>query len=60
VSRMKTIRWKQNRIVIIDQTRLPGELKYLSLRNLKALWGAIFSLKVRGAPALGAGKGLPR
>ena len=38
---------------IIDQTRLPGELVFLDLRELDELCEAIVSLRVRGAPAIG-------
>ena len=38
---------------IIDQTRLPGELVYLELREREAMFEAIRSLRVRGAPAIG-------
>lgn len=38
---------------IIDQTRLPGELVYLELRGREELFEAIYSLRVRGAPAIG-------
>ncbi|MDP2940840.1 MAG: S-methyl-5-thioribose-1-phosphate isomerase [Candidatus Omnitrophota bacterium] len=51
---IRTIEWKNNAIKIIDQTKLPGKLVYLYIRDLKALWQAIKELKVRGAPALGA------
>ncbi len=51
---LKTVEWVNDRIKIIDQTKLPGELKYLYIDNLKDLWSAIKLLKVRGAPALGA------
>lgn len=40
-------------LVIIDQTRLPGELVTLSLANRDAVFEAIRSLRVRGAPAIG-------
>ena len=40
-------------LVIIDQTRLPGELRILSLTEQKDIWEAIYLLKVRGAPAIG-------
>jgi len=56
--RIKTIEWKNNTIKIIDQTKLPRELKYLYIKDLKILWQAIKQLKVRGAPALGAAAGL--
>ncbi len=55
---LKTIEWKNNSIKIIDQTLLPGELKYLYIRDLKTLWKAIKELKVRGAPALGTAAAL--
>ena len=38
---------------IIDQTRLPGELVFLDLRERDELCEAIASLRVRGAPAIG-------
>ena len=40
-------------VVIIDQTLLPGETKYLELREAGELFDAIASLRVRGAPAIG-------
>ena len=56
--RIRTIDWVRDSIKIIDQTKLPGKLEYVYIRNLKALWQAIKELKVRGAPALGAAAGL--
>lgn len=50
---IKTIEWKNGLIKLIDQTLLPGELRYLYIDNIKDLWQAIKLLKVRGAPALG-------
>ncbi|MBR2779368.1 MAG: S-methyl-5-thioribose-1-phosphate isomerase [Firmicutes bacterium] len=40
-------------LVIIDQTLLPGELRYLKLRELEDIREAIYMLRVRGAPAIG-------
>lgn len=40
-------------LVIIDQTKLPGDIKILSLTEQKDIWDAIYLLKVRGAPAIG-------
>ncbi len=40
-------------IVIVDQTLLPGETKYLSLNRAEDIWEAIYKLRVRGAPAIG-------
>ncbi|MBE6611034.1 MAG: S-methyl-5-thioribose-1-phosphate isomerase [Ruminococcaceae bacterium] len=38
---------------IIDQNRLPGALEVVSLCDPEAMWAAIKSLQVRGAPAIG-------
>ena len=38
---------------MIDQTLLPGKTEYLYLTTAEELWEAIYSLRVRGAPAIG-------
>lgn len=48
-----TIRWVNDNVKIIDQTKLPGKLEYITCRDVKTLWKAIKRLSVRGAPALG-------
>ena len=40
-------------VIIIDQTLLPNETKYLTLSTAEQLYEAIYSLRVRGAPAIG-------
>lgn len=40
-------------IIILDQTKLPGEISYLNLNKREEMYDAIFHLKVRGAPAIG-------
>lgn len=40
-------------LIIIDQTALPGELRYIELRSREELVEAIQKLRVRGAPAIG-------
>jgi len=55
---IRTIEWKNNKIKLIDQTKLPGELEYSYIDNLGDLWKAIKVLQVRGAPALGAAAAL--
>ncbi len=55
---MRTIDWRDDAIVIIDQTVLPTEVRYLRLETVDALIDAIQRLAVRGAPALGAAGGL--
>ena len=44
---------EKNALIIIDQTLLPGELRYLELTAREQLFEAIRSLRVRGAPAIG-------
>ncbi len=51
-----TIEWegrRDGRMKIIDQTLLPGELKFLYCDDIETVWKAIKELKVRGAPAIG-------
>ncbi|MGD9015477.1 MAG: S-methyl-5-thioribose-1-phosphate isomerase [Candidatus Omnitrophota bacterium] len=51
---MQTITWKRGRIKIIDQTKLPNQLRYIYLKDISHLFQAIRSMKIRGAPALAA------
>jgi len=37
----------------VDQTLLPGRLKFLEIRKVEEVWGAIKTLQIRGAPAIG-------
>ena len=55
---IQTIAWKRNSIKLIDQTKLPGELRYVYINDVRQLFGAIRSMKLRGAPALGAAAAL--
>ena len=43
----------EDALEIIDQTLLPGEKKLIRLKSQDELYEAIFSLRVRGAPAIG-------
>ena len=52
-----TIKWINGNVRIIDQTKLPGKLQYITCRDVKTLWKAIRRLSVRGAPALGVSAG---
>ena len=45
--------WLGNRLMILDQSRLPGEEVYLELDDYHDIATAITELKVRGAPAIG-------
>ncbi len=50
---VKTIEWDGDKVRMIDQTILPGELKYLELTRVEEIAHAIRTLQVRGAPAIG-------
>ena len=46
-------------MVILDQTLLPNECKYLTLNKAEDIWEAIYKLRVRGAPAIGQLQSFP-
>jgi len=48
-----TIEWRDGKVRLIDQRRLPGELVFLEAATVEELCHAIGSLAIRGAPALG-------
>lgn len=47
------VRFEEGKLLILDQTRLPGELSYIEMKKKKDVWEAIRRLQVRGAPAIG-------
>ena len=49
----KTIEWKDGKVVIIDQTKLPLAEVFLQISDYRELGDAIMQLKIRGAPAIG-------
>jgi S-methyl-5-thioribose-1-phosphate isomerase len=49
-----TVSWRRGRVRLIDQRELPQRLRFLECSTVPELVGAIGSLAVRGAPALGA------
>jgi methylthioribose-1-phosphate isomerase len=49
----QTLRWRDDALILLDQTRLPEELVYASYRHVEELARAIEGLVVRGAPAIG-------
>ncbi len=48
-----SVQWKDNYILLLDQQKLPLEVEFIELKTIKEVWDAIYSLKVRGAPAIG-------
>lgn len=55
---IQTIKWEKNAVKLIDQTRLPEKLVYIYARDALAMFKAIKTLQIRGAPALGAAAAL--
>ena len=50
---MKPIEWLENKLRILDQTKLPGQIIYIEPSDYPEVVAAIKGLKVRGAPAIG-------
>ena len=50
---MKTLEWEDNKLKLIDQTKLPDELTYVYCENYQDVIVAIRDMIVRGAPAIG-------
>lgn len=50
---IETIKWENDKIKLIDQTKLPLSLEHIICSDVKTLWHAIKRLSVRGAPAIG-------
>jgi methylthioribose-1-phosphate isomerase len=52
-SSLRTIEWKNNTVVMIDQTKLPNKLVFVKYKDYKDVANAIKTLVIRGAPAIG-------
>jgi len=50
---IETIWWEDDSVIMIDQTRLPLEQKYVRCRSYEEVAEAIRSMVIRGAPAIG-------
>ena len=50
---LKTVEWKNNSVIMIDQTKLPNILEYVTFTDFNQVADAIRTLVVRGAPAIG-------
>jgi methylthioribose-1-phosphate isomerase len=53
LQKFKTIEWKNNYISILDQRKLPNEVKYLRCNTPYEVARAIKQMVIRGAPAIG-------
>ncbi len=50
----RTVYCKDNKLVIINQNKLPFEVEFLELEKIEEVLHAISTMQVRGAPAIGA------
>ena len=50
---VETLRWREGRLELIDQRRLPLEFEYVVCENAAQTAAAIRDMVVRGAPAIG-------
>ena len=55
--KMKTLEWEDNKLKLIDQTKLPDELTYVWCEDYQDVIVAIRDMIVRGAPAIGVTAG---
>ena len=51
---MRTIKWQNGTVITVDQTKLPLETVTLQIKTVDQMAEAIKTLRVRGAPLLGA------
>jgi len=52
-SSLRTVEWKNNKVVMIDQTKLPNQLIFVEYDDFNQVAEAIRTLVVRGAPVIG-------
>jgi methylthioribose-1-phosphate isomerase len=52
-TKIETIEWTSDGVVMIDQTRLPRETAFVTCRTYTEMAEAIRSMVIRGAPAIG-------
>ena len=52
-SMLRTVEWRNDKVVMIDQTKLPNQLVFVEYDDYAQIADAISTLVVRGAPAIG-------
>jgi methylthioribose-1-phosphate isomerase len=52
-SKVETIEWTSEGVIMIDQTKLPGEVTFVTCATYNEVADAIRSMVIRGAPAIG-------
>ena len=50
---IRTLYWENNRLFLLDQTKLPHTIEYVECRTYTDVIDGIKTMKVRGAPAIG-------
>lgn len=50
---VKAVAWSNDRLRLLDQRELPGQVKYMEYDDVNQVTDAIRSMVVRGAPAIG-------
>lgn len=53
MSKLRTVEWRDGRVRMINQTRLPYKLTYVTFKDYRKVAKAISEMVVRGAPAIG-------
>jgi len=54
MSTYRTLEWRDNALILLDQRLLPHKISYQTLTTPEAVAEAIHNMTVRGAPAIGA------
>ena len=50
---VKSIEWRDSRVIMLDQSRLPGEVRFIECTDYLLVAEGIKKLWIRGAPAIG-------
>lgn len=53
-----TVQWKDDSVILIDQTKLPNKLEYVKCKSYHQIAECIRDMVVRGAPAIGVAAAL--
>ena len=51
---VETMKWENGKLILLDQTKLPVSVEWISCDTYQRVGKAIQKLEVRGAPAIGA------
>lgn len=50
---VKTIEWRDDKVIMLDQSRLPSEVRFIECTDYAMVAEGIKKLQIRGAPAIG-------